>query len=67
MQYEPDKECDGELVFYKEVEGVNPGDYQYKYRLGPGDWWVCDDSAETGQCLDTTELDVLAEFVYSDG
>ncbi|KAH0840973.1 hypothetical protein FOPE_06471 [Fonsecaea pedrosoi] len=24
-----------------------PGDYQYKFRLGPGDWWVLDESSPT--------------------
>lgn len=23
---------------------VSEGEYQYKLRLGPGDWWVCDDT-----------------------
>lgn len=23
---------------------VEAGEYQYKFRLGPGDWWACDDS-----------------------
>ena len=27
---------------------IQPGHYQYKFRLGPGDWWVLDDSAPTG-------------------
>lgn len=25
---------------------VQPGEYQYKFRLGPGDWWVCDEDQE---------------------
>jgi Glycogen recognition site of AMP-activated protein kinase len=28
---------------------VSPGTYQYKFRLGPGDWWVVDEALETGQ------------------
>lgn len=24
---------------------LQPGDYQYKFRLGPGDWWVLDESS----------------------
>jgi hypothetical protein len=27
---------------------VQPGKYQYKFRLGPGDWWACDESTPTG-------------------
>ncbi|KAI1628415.1 hypothetical protein EDD37DRAFT_5104 [Exophiala viscosa] len=26
---------------------LNPGKYQYKFRLGPGDWWVLDESTST--------------------
>lgn len=25
-----------------------PGEYQYKFRLGPGDWWVLDESQMKG-------------------
>lgn len=28
---------------------VDPGTYQYKFRLGTGDWWVVDEAQETGQ------------------
>ncbi len=28
---------------------LQPGEHQYKFRLGPGDWWVLDESAPTGQ------------------
>ncbi len=28
---------------------VDPGTYQYKFRLGTGDWWVVDDTQETGR------------------
>jgi hypothetical protein len=26
---------------------LNPGKFQYKFRLGPGDWWVLDESTPT--------------------
>jgi len=26
---------------------LQPGEHQYKFRLGPGDWWVLDESAPT--------------------
>ena len=35
---------------------LEPGDYQYKFRLGPGDWWVLDESTPTG--LASTPLTV---------
>lgn len=39
---------DGELVFEHEFEAA-PGEYQYKFRLGPGDWWVLDETKPTGR------------------
>ena len=35
------KTPDGEREFAKTFH-VAGGEYQYKFRLGPGDWWVCD-------------------------
>ncbi|MCJ1399108.1 hypothetical protein MMC11_002310 [Xylographa trunciseda] len=34
-----------EYLFYKQFQ-VSEGRWQYKFRLGPGDWWVCDEDAE---------------------
>ncbi|MCJ1286348.1 hypothetical protein MMC26_005693 [Xylographa opegraphella] len=34
-----------EYLFYKQFQ-VSQGHWQYKFRLGPGDWWVCDENAE---------------------
>lgn len=34
-------------LFFKRLE-VPAGEYQYKFRLGPGDWWVCDENEEIG-------------------
>ena len=28
---------------------LEPGIYQYKFRLGPGDWWVLDEATSTGR------------------
>jgi hypothetical protein len=36
----------GENCFSKDFS-VEEGEYQYKIRLGPGDWWVIDDSKPT--------------------
>lgn len=27
---------------------ISPGRWQYKFRLGLGEWWLCDENAETG-------------------
>ncbi|KAI4766972.1 hypothetical protein E4T51_00044 [Aureobasidium sp. EXF-12344] len=37
---------DGELDFEHEFE-AEAGEYQYKFRLGPGDWWVLDETKPT--------------------
>ncbi len=47
-QWEPvemqlEKKADGGSKFTKSFE-VEEGEYQYKFRLGPGDWWACDES-----------------------
>jgi hypothetical protein len=36
----------GEWEFTKTFSAAD-GEYQYKFRLGPGDWWVCDESKPT--------------------
>ena len=38
--------ADGEWEFSKTFSAAK-GEYQYKFRLGPGDWWVCDESKPT--------------------
>jgi len=40
------REVEGEYQFSKSFN-IQPGTYQYKFRLGHGDWWICDDSAPT--------------------
>lgn len=40
---------DDELAFSKRFVDVEAGTHQYKFRLGPGDWWVLDGNAPTGK------------------
>lgn len=40
--------ADGQFLFSKEVELEAGKEYQYKFRLGPGDWWVLDEEAPIG-------------------
>lgn len=47
MEIGQEKTETGELLFYKEFDDVEEGEYQYKFRLGQGDWWVLDETAET--------------------
>lgn len=39
---------DSELEFWR-VFDAEVGDHQYKFRLGPGDWWVLDESKPSGE------------------
>lgn len=45
MSVKDERTASGDLVFEKSFDAVESGEYQYKFRLGPGDWWVCDESA----------------------
>ncbi|TKA82780.1 hypothetical protein B0A55_01785 [Friedmanniomyces simplex] len=46
VEMDHDKRADGENRFYKTFT-ADEGDYQYKFRLGPGDWWALDDAKPT--------------------
>jgi hypothetical protein len=46
MQY--DTKADGILEFTKEVSVQEGRQYQYKFRLGEGEWWVLNEEAPTG-------------------
>lgn len=37
----------GEHEFWQEFD-AEEGEYQYKFRLGPGDWWVLDEDKSIG-------------------
>ncbi|KAF2214005.1 hypothetical protein CERZMDRAFT_110976 [Cercospora zeae-maydis SCOH1-5] len=42
IEMEGTKDNGGEYKFSKSFN-AQEGEYQYKLRLGPGDWWVCDE------------------------
>ncbi|PBP17518.1 PT repeat family protein [Diplocarpon rosae] len=46
MQYTTDE--NNEHHFYTEVHVEEGREYQYKFRLGPGNWWVLNEDAPTG-------------------
>ncbi|KAF2768036.1 hypothetical protein EJ03DRAFT_352479 [Teratosphaeria nubilosa] len=46
VEMDTKKQANGEYRFYKTFQ-VDEGEYQYKFRLGPGDWWALDDSKPT--------------------
>lgn len=39
---------DEELHFIYIFKNVTEGEHQYKFRLGPGDWWATDERVKTG-------------------
>lgn len=49
MDLKDERTSSGDLIFEKKFDAVETGEYQYKFRLGPGDWWVCDESAPIGR------------------
>lgn len=64
IEMEYTKKDDGELEFYKDFE-AEEGQYQYKLRLGPGDWWVLDENKQTSEYTDsvTTRAQTNAHIV----
>jgi hypothetical protein len=46
MQYTTDE--NNEHEFHKKVEVEKGKEYQYKFRLGPGDWWTLNEDSPTG-------------------
>jgi hypothetical protein len=37
-----------EHQFHKELLVEEGGNFQYKFRIGPGDWWVLNEDSPTG-------------------
>jgi len=48
------KSQDGEHEFWQEFD-VEEGEYQYKFRLGSGDWWALDESKPIGRSSRLTD------------
>ncbi|KAK5746669.1 hypothetical protein LTR17_000685 [Elasticomyces elasticus] len=46
LELDHEQQADGENRFYKTFM-AEEGEYQYKFRLGPGDWWALDESKPT--------------------
>ena len=61
-----DPEGKADYSFFKEFN-VPKGSWQYKFRLGPGDWWACDETAEIGWLnLALLFVDLLTSIVTDD-
>ncbi|RDW59531.1 hypothetical protein BP6252_12618 [Coleophoma cylindrospora] len=58
MQYTTNE--NNEHEFYKEVKAEPGKEYQYKFRLGPGDWWVLDETAPTATDSDGNRNNLLS-------
>jgi hypothetical protein len=48
----------GEHHFHKEVEVSEGGDFQYKFRIGLGDWWALNEQAPTGRFYFSTQYHI---------
>jgi hypothetical protein len=44
------QQVNDEYVFSKTFD-ITPGTHQYKFRIGLGDWWVCDDTKDKGSSI----------------
>lgn len=49
MQYTTDGSK--EHTFFTEIEVEEGKEYQYKFRVGPGDWWVLDEESAIGMFM----------------
>ena len=47
MEISAIKDGDAENKFHKTFD-ITPGTYHYKFRLGYGDWWICDEQSTIG-------------------
>lgn len=45
---------DGEITFSKAFDVEPSSKIQYKFRVGPGDWWVLDEDAPIGISFNST-------------
>ena len=48
MQYTTDE--NNEHDFFKEVYVEQGKEYQYKFRIGLGEWWILNEDSPTGMC-----------------
>ena len=46
MDYTTDE--DGDYTFKKELKVEPDAKFQYKFRVGEGDWWIVDEDTPTG-------------------
>lgn len=56
MEYRIDR--NGEYEYFKDAPAEDGKEYQYKFRLGPGDWWILDEESPTGRII-SSQLSLL--------
>lgn len=49
MEYTTDE--NNEHEFHTEVNVEEGKEYQYKFRVGEGDWWILNEDSPTGTCF----------------
>ena len=54
---------DGQFEFWQDFD-AEEGEHQYKFRLGPGDWWALDETKQIGK--DATTLQLRPDLTSSD-
>lgn len=53
----------GQNVFSKVIDVSDASDIQYKFRIGTGNWWLCNETAETCKLLDPEHSNCLSVLV----
>ena len=61
MQYTTDEHNEHE--FFKEVAVEEGHDYQYKFRIGEGDWWMLNENSPVGKHI-SSPLFKMSPFMY---
>ena len=64
MQYTVDEEH-GTTEYHKEVEVEEGKEYQYKFRIGDGDWWLLNEDSPTGKSPFVQRRALHSRVVYA--
>lgn len=58
---------DNEYEYHKDVQLEEGVEYQYKFRIGEGDWWILNEDAPTGTCSEqSNSIHLLEESIAVD-
>ena len=56
MELSVSKQEGGEAIAFSKTFDIPEGQWEYKFKLGVGDWWVCDERAKIGESLTYVQL-----------